>query len=94
METGNVEGTKKKKSGKVQEAAGEMLGDTGTQMAGTARELSGKAQQVWADLTDVVRETTTERPFTALAIAAAAGFILGALRSATARDVRGDRDYR
>ncbi|CAD6526982.1 CsbD family protein [Paraburkholderia kirstenboschensis] len=94
METGKVEGAVKEIGGKVQEAAGEMLGDTGTQMAGTARELSGKAQQVWADLTDVVRETTTERPFTALAIAAAAGFILGALRSTTARDVRGDRDYR
>ena len=91
METGKVEGAVKEIGGKVQEAAGEMLGDTGTQMAGTAREFSGKAQQVWADLTDVVRETTTERPFTALAIAAAAGFILGALRSASARD---DRDYR
>ncbi|CAB3675868.1 CsbD family protein [Paraburkholderia rhynchosiae] len=94
METGKVEGVVNEMGGKVQQTAGEMLGDTGTQMAGTAREFSGKAQQVWADFTDVVRESTLERPFTALAIAAAAGFILGALRSATARDVRSDRDYR
>ena len=94
METGKVEGTVKEIGGKLEQTAGDMLGDTGTQMAGTARELSGKAQQVWADLSDVVRETTTERPFTALASAVAAGFILGALRSSTARDYRDDRDYR
>ncbi|HEX7936313.1 MAG TPA: CsbD family protein [Paraburkholderia sp.] len=89
METGKVEGTVNEIGGKVQQKAGELLGDTGMQMAGTARELGGRAQQVWADLADVVRESTVERPFTALAIAAAAGFLLGALRSATARD---DRD--
>ncbi|WP_230562246.1 CsbD family protein [Paraburkholderia translucens] len=63
--------------------AGDLLGDVGAQVSGTAKELSGKAQQLYADFTDVVRESTAERPFAALAIAAGVGFVLGALHAAT-----------
>jgi uncharacterized protein YjbJ (UPF0337 family) len=93
METTNGEGTAREAAGDVQQAAGELLADAGAKVSGTAKELSGKAQQLYADFADVVRESTVERPFAALAIAAGAGFILGALRAANrARrdDVRGD----
>jgi uncharacterized protein YjbJ (UPF0337 family) len=83
METTKGEGALREAVGDVQQAAGELLGDAGAQVSGKAKELSGKAQQLYADLADVVRETTVERPFAALAIAAGIGFVLGALRSAS-----------
>ncbi|MFM0514118.1 CsbD family protein [Paraburkholderia sp. RL17-373-BIF-A] len=82
METTKAEGTLREVAGDVQQAAGDLLGNAGAQVSGTAKELSGKAQQLYADFVDVVRESTVERPFAALAIAAGVGFILGALRAA------------
>ncbi|MFL9922120.1 CsbD family protein [Paraburkholderia fungorum] len=82
METTKAEGTLRENAGDVQQAAGDLLGSAGAQVSGTAKELSGKAQQLYADFADVVRESTVERPFAALAIAAGVGFILGALRAA------------
>lgn len=83
METTKGEGALTEVAGDLQQAAGDVLGDTGEQISGKARELSGKAQQLYADFADVVRESTVEQPFTALAIAAGVGFILGALHAAT-----------
>jgi uncharacterized protein YjbJ (UPF0337 family) len=82
METTKGEGTLREMAGDVQQAAGNLLGDASAQVSGTAKELSGKAQQLYADFTDVVRESTVERPFATLAIAAGVGFVLGALRAA------------
>ncbi|WP_168788008.1 CsbD family protein [Paraburkholderia aromaticivorans] len=82
METTKAEGTLREVAGDVQQAAGDLLGKAGEQVSGTAKELSGKAQRLYADFADLVRESTVERPFAALAIAAGVGFILGALRSA------------
>ncbi|TDY23053.1 hypothetical protein B0G81_3381 [Paraburkholderia sp. BL6665CI2N2] len=82
METTNGEGTEEEVAGDVQPAAGDLLGNVGAQVSETASELSGKAQQLYADFVDVVRESTVERPLAALAIAAGVGFVLGALRAA------------
>ena len=79
MDSDKVEGTVKEMVGKVQDAAGDLLGETGTQAAGKARELSGRAQQLYADTTDIVRNKTVDSPFTALAVAAGLGFLLGAI---------------
>ncbi|WP_233849610.1 CsbD family protein [Paraburkholderia sp. HD33-4] len=98
METTKEEGPLREMAGNVQQAAGDLLGDVGAQVSGTAKELSGKAQQLYADFADVVRESTVERPFAALAIAAGVGFVLGALHAATRsrpNDIRHDwRDWR
>lgn len=93
METTKGQGTAPGVAGDVQQAAGEMLANAGVQVSGAAKELSGKAQQLYTDFADVVRESTVERPFAALAIAAGVGFILGALHAAsraTPADVRDD----
>ncbi|MBV8261979.1 MAG: CsbD family protein [Paraburkholderia sp.] len=83
METTEADGSLREAAGKVQQAAGDLLGDAGVQVSGKARELRAKAQQLYADLASVARESTLERPLTALAIAAGAGFILGLLRAAS-----------
>lgn len=82
METTKVEGTLREITGHVQEAVGDVLGDTGAQVSGKAKELGGKAQKLYADFADIVRESTVERPLVALGIAAAVGFVLGMLRTA------------
>jgi uncharacterized protein YjbJ (UPF0337 family) len=79
MDTNKAEGTVQEVTGKLQDAAGNLLGDTGTQAAGKAREFGGKAQQLYADTTAIVRDRTTESPFTALAVVGAVGFLLGAM---------------
>jgi ElaB/YqjD/DUF883 family membrane-anchored ribosome-binding protein len=55
------------------------MGDTGTQVAGKAKELGGKAQRLYADTADIVRDKTTDNPFAALAIVGGLGFLLGAI---------------
>ncbi|MFL9963365.1 CsbD family protein [Paraburkholderia sediminicola] len=82
METSNGEATVREASGNVQQAAQDLLGNAVTQVGEQAQQLRGQARQLYADFTDVVQQATAERPFAALAIAAAVGFVLGALRSA------------
>jgi uncharacterized protein YjbJ (UPF0337 family) len=82
METTKAEGALREMAGDAQQAAGNVLDDAGMQASGAAKELSGKAQQLYADFADVVRDSTKQRPFAALAIAAGVGFILGALHAA------------
>ena len=101
MDTNKAEGKVQEFTGKVQDAAGGLLGDPGTQISGKARELGGKAQKIYADSADIVRNKTTESPFTALAIVGAMGFLLGVLwssaGSASSRSYpsryRGNDDY-
>jgi ElaB/YqjD/DUF883 family membrane-anchored ribosome-binding protein len=76
------EGQAAEVAGNVQEIGKNLLNTAGAQIGVTAKELSDRAQQLYADFADVVRESTVERPFAALAIAAGAGFILGALYAA------------
>ncbi|MFL9904421.1 CsbD family protein [Paraburkholderia fungorum] len=94
MESTKGEGTLREIAGDVQQAAGDLLGNAGAQVSGTAKELSGKAQQLYADFAEVVRESTVERPFAALAIAAGVGFILGTLRAANRSGTDNDRGDR
>jgi len=85
METTKAEGTLREVAGDVRQTAGDLLGNAGAQVSGTAKELSGKAQQLYADFVDVVRESTVERPFAALAIAAGVGFSSSAPRNPDVR---------
>ena len=83
METTNGDRTVAEVASDVQTAGKDLLDTAGEQIGGTAKELSGKARQLCADFTDVVRESTVEKPFSALAIAAGIGFIFGALHASS-----------
>jgi uncharacterized protein YjbJ (UPF0337 family) len=79
MDSNSAEGTDKEVAGKMQDPAGDLIGDTGAQAADKVRQLSGKAQQLYADTTELVRNKTVASPFTSLAIAAGLSFLLGAI---------------
>ncbi|HEY2019533.1 CsbD family protein [Paraburkholderia sp.] len=78
-------------TGEVRQDAGDPSGSSITAPGDAATgELSEKAQRLYADFTQVVRQSTAERPGAALAIAASVGFVLGALHgSARPRNGRG-----
>ena len=46
-------------------------------MAGAADDLYGQAEDAASGVTDVVRRTVEEQPYTAVAIALAVGWLLG-----------------
>lgn len=74
-----AEGTMQNVAGHVQDAFGAATGDTSTQLEGKARQIAGKAQQRYGDALNQVRESAVTHPVATLAVAAGAGFILGAL---------------
>jgi|GEM_PF-364969 len=79
MDSDKVEGKVTEIAGKLQNAAGDLLDETGAQAVGRARELGDKAQQLYADTTEILRNKTLDSPFTALAVSAGLGFLLGAI---------------
>jgi len=81
MEPSKTEETTRDASGNVQDAAGDTMCGSSTHLAGKARELCCKAQQLCTDATDTARATMANNPFTALAVAAVAGFMLGVIWS-------------
>ncbi|MGF6761352.1 ElaB/YqjD/DUF883 family membrane-anchored ribosome-binding protein [Paraburkholderia sp. GAS33] len=81
METTNGEKTLQEEAESVKEATVDLLGDATAQTAEKAKELTGKAQQLYSDFAAILRESMVERPFSALAIAAGVGFILGTLHA-------------
>lgn len=81
METTKAEETISDAGGNVQDVAGDTMCGSSTDLAGKAKELCGKAQQLCADTTNTARATMATNPFTALAVAAAVGFMLGAIWS-------------
>lgn len=85
MDTTGEEGALPEIAGDVKQAAGNLPGDPGTHIGGTAKELSRNSQQLYADCTELIRASVVERPFSALAIAAGVGFILGALHATSRR---------
>lgn len=73
------EGTLQKTQGKVQEAAGGLLGDAQWQFKGKARQVAGQMQQTYGDTLDTLRDATSSTPIAALAIVGSLGFLIGAL---------------
>ncbi|RZL45105.1 MAG: CsbD family protein [Variovorax sp.] len=76
-----TEGTLQNIAGRVQDAVGGATGDTSVQAEGKARQLAGKAQQTYGDVLNQVRESAVSNPVGTIAVAAGAGFVLGALFS-------------
>lgn len=74
-----AEGTMKNIAGQVQETFGAATGDAGTELEGKARQAAGKAQQVYGDMLDTVRESTVTNPLGTIAAVAGVAFVLGAI---------------
>ncbi|AMM23123.1 CsbD family protein [Variovorax sp. PAMC 28711] len=74
-----AEGTLQNIAGRVQEAVGSATGDASTEAEGKTRQAAGKVQQAYGDVLNQVRESAVTHPVGTLAMAAGAGFILGAL---------------
>jgi uncharacterized protein YjbJ (UPF0337 family) len=70
-----VEGTAREFGGRVQEAVGNVTGDSKTQAQGLYNQASGQAQQAAAQFSDVVKA----QPIVASLIALAIGYVLGRL---------------
>jgi uncharacterized protein YjbJ (UPF0337 family) len=70
-----VEGTAREFGGRVQEAVGNVTGDTKTQAEGLYNQATGQAQQAAAQFSDVVKA----QPIVATLVALAIGYILGRL---------------
>jgi ElaB/YqjD/DUF883 family membrane-anchored ribosome-binding protein len=82
MESTDGDDAVKQAAADVQHAVGDLLAAAEAKAGETAKEFGDRAQQLYGDFVNVVRESTLERPFSALAIAAGVGFILGALHAA------------
>jgi uncharacterized protein YjbJ (UPF0337 family) len=86
MDENEVGGAARQMVGKIQGAAGDLVGDAKTQVEGAAREIGGKAQEAYGEAKDMARSAATQvgrgveqQPVVALLIAAAVGYALGLL---------------
>ncbi len=70
-----VEGTAREFGGRMQEAVGDVTGDSKTQAQGLYNQATGQAQQAAAQFSDVVKA----QPVVATLIALAIGYVLGRL---------------
>lgn len=79
VDENRVEGTVKSATGKLQDAAGGVLGDNEMQGEGKFNQAAGDAQAYYGEALDTLRDVTADRPIVALAAAAGAGLVLGLL---------------
>jgi uncharacterized protein YjbJ (UPF0337 family) len=74
-----VEGAAQTVVGRVQDAVGGLTGDTSTQAEGKARQALGSIQRNYGETLDSVREAVIQQPINGVLVAAAIGFVLGAI---------------
>ena len=79
MTANQFEGTMRDMTGKVEDAAGGLTGDTSTQLRGKYDQVAGQAHRAMGDAADSVRDFATEQPIGAVLLAAGVGFIAGLL---------------
>jgi uncharacterized protein YjbJ (UPF0337 family) len=84
VDANQIEGTVNKAKGKVEQAAGNLVGDAKTQAEGMVDEWSGRAQATLGKARDVARDGTAavrsfaeDRPLQSLLLAGLIGFGLG-----------------
>jgi uncharacterized protein YjbJ (UPF0337 family) len=77
MDADRFEGTARNIGGKVQEAAGSLMGDAATQLRGKVNEAAGSAQDAYGQTVDHVKAFTSEQPIGALFAAVTLGVVLG-----------------
>jgi ElaB/YqjD/DUF883 family membrane-anchored ribosome-binding protein len=78
MRTTNAQATATEIAGEAQQLAAEMLGKPGMKLVGQAKVLCGKSQRALNNAADITLDNIAENPGTAVGIAAAIGFALGA----------------
>jgi uncharacterized protein YjbJ (UPF0337 family) len=74
-----LEGAAQQVVGKVQDAVGAITGDADTQVEGKMRQAFGNLQESYGQTVDHVRVAVASQPIQGVLIAAAVGFVLGAL---------------
>jgi uncharacterized protein YjbJ (UPF0337 family) len=74
-----VEGAAQRVAGKVQDAVGALTGDEQLQAEGKVRQAFGNLQESYGQTVDNVRLAVANQPIQGVLIAAAVGFVLGAL---------------
>ncbi|WP_277184715.1 CsbD family protein [Caballeronia sp. BR00000012568055] len=79
MAQDQLEGAAQQVAGKVQDAVGALTGDAGLQGEGKLRQAAGNLQQSYGQTVDNVRLAVANQPIQGVLIAAAVGFVLGAL---------------
>ena len=86
MNSDNFEGTARGAAGKVQEAFGDITGDTKNKVEGMGRQVAGRAQEAYGDAKDAARnasqqvgEVVQNQPVVSLLVAGVVGFALGIL---------------
>ena len=91
VDNNRIAGSAKEAVGKVEDTAGELLGDTETQVSGKIRQTAGNLQKTYGKVSDEVRdaagsliEASAEQPVMALLVTLVIGFCLGRM-SVTAR---------
>ncbi len=77
MNDDQMEGGIKNVAGKIENAAGGLMGDTKTQASGKMREAAGQAQGMYGDVMEEVKSYASENPMNALLGAMGLGVIFG-----------------
>ncbi|MDP9096037.1 MAG: CsbD family protein [Pseudomonadota bacterium] len=79
VDENKVEGFARDIGGKLQDAAGGLTGDSGTQVRGKINQAAGQAQSMYGDVVDEVRDFTADQPLGALLAAVGVGVVIGFL---------------
>lgn len=94
MNEDRFEGAARSGFGKVESAVGGALGSSDTEAKGQANEIIGNVQEAYGRVVDTVKDATenldelvSEDPYKALAMAVAAGVVLGFLLGRGGRKV-------
>jgi len=74
-----VEGSAQTVVGRVQDAVGGLTGDASLQAEGKVRQTLGTIQRNYGETIDNVREAVLAQPIKGVLVAAAVGFVLGAI---------------
>lgn len=84
MSENRDEGTFQNVAGRLEDAAGGVMGDTKTQIEGKARQVAGKIQSAYGEAADQASDVAAsvsrgveQQPWTALLIAGVVGYVLG-----------------
>ena len=75
----SVEGFARHVGGKVQDAVGDIIDDTSTQLRGKANQAAEAAQDLYGQAADEARSFTSNQPVGALLMAMGAGAVFGFL---------------
>jgi uncharacterized protein YjbJ (UPF0337 family) len=81
VDENRIEGTARDIGGNIQHVVGAVTGDKATQARGQVNRAAGRAQDVYGQAVDGVRNFASDQPMVALLSAAGIGIIIGILFS-------------